>query len=190
MRKQPKENKIFSDAAMVGARQRYEARLKQERDARVARSRQLMPNLMRPLGEFSLPVRRMIALGGILVVAAGVKVAESPTTTAYVNSKLHELGQIFQGESTPTPEDATTITVGDTIRFKTKDGKVEKREVRFLSDITAAAKEVDPSINYNDFDDMLDRQNGNSNLVHPGQTKVRIDQSLGITDVGPSGEDG
>jgi hypothetical protein len=171
---------------LIDARERIDAADNEEREKNHAASIEAMPTLLVPR-ELSPWQRRLVALGSIAATMLITYVALKPETTLFVNEKIHEAGQMFGGEHTPAHQDATKITVGDVIRYKTKDGKIKERRIRFLSDITVAAREVDPSIDYNDFDDMLARQNGNSNIVHTAQTSVDINKNLGITDIGASG---
>jgi hypothetical protein len=179
---------ILSQNEMINADQRIEAANKAVRAKRRQNHRRRLPALDKPLGEFGLIGRRIIA-GGAVLAAAGVTAAVETQTAipAYVNAKIHELGQGMNGMAQPKPEDATNVKIGDVITYKTKDGRVEHRTVRLMSDITAAAREVNPQINYSDFDSMLEAQNRGSAEVHYGDS-FKVDESLGLKDVGPSGD--
>lgn len=127
------------------------------------------------------------AASAVLLAVGAVVTADSKTTARFINDVINRDQNAMTMPSIPKPEDATAIIIGDTIEFKTADGKTHKVKVQTLSDITAAAQSIDPEINYSSYDSMLESENNNSAEVHFGD-RFTVDKSLGITDLGPSAD--
>jgi hypothetical protein len=142
----------------------------------------------RPNSHSRLPLRAAVAASvGVLAATA---FAESPVPAKIVNNTIDSLRNAYVGPSAPKSGEGTTITIGDFITYRDSDGKMHKKQIRFLSDITAVARAIDPNTNYGTFENMLESENTENPVTgdaNYGQ-HYTVDTNLGIKDIGPSAD--
>jgi hypothetical protein len=121
-------------------------------------------------------------------VLAATAFAESPVPAKIVNNTIDSLRNAYVGPSAPKSGEGTTITIGDFITYRDSDGKMHKKQIRLLSDITAVAGTIDPNTNYGTFENMLESESTENPVTgdaNYGQ-HFTVDTNLGIKDIGPS----
>ncbi len=122
----------------------------------------------------------------LLTIVGAMVVTESKTTAQVLYNSYETVANAMSPPSIPKPENATTIKIGDVIRYKDFKGKVHKSSVRVLSDISQAAQAVDPNLDTRTFNAMLASESHNSpESLHDGDA-FTVDSSLGIEDLGTS----